>query len=83
MLKEQISTLNNDGQLIEGYRVITGKRKLYQVIHFKDKKESDSAFYIVSQKDTVMLSLAELILWQLSSGRHTLSMIKGGGIKSL
>lgn len=43
MLKEKIKMFDKDGQLIEGYRVITVKRELRQVIYFKDKKESDLA----------------------------------------
>ncbi|GAC21897.1 hypothetical protein [Paraglaciecola arctica] len=70
MLKENIKTFDDDGQLIEGYRVMTGKRELHQVIYFKDKKESDTTIYELGQKDSVMLRYAELIVWQMSAGRH-------------
>jgi hypothetical protein len=70
MLKEKIKTFDNDGQVIEGYRVIIGQTELRQIIFFNGKKELDSTTYMFAQKDTMMVRYAELIVWQMNSGRH-------------
>ncbi|WP_416307233.1 hypothetical protein [Neptunicella sp. SCSIO 80796] len=74
-MKELITAVI-DGNIIEGYRLITGTRELYQKVYFAGIEEPDGAAYKPSQRNTYMLDIAKLILWQLATGRALASFTK-------
>ena len=53
----------------EGRRKITGTKTLDQVVEYKGKCKQDMHGYPSELKDTIMLSMAKQILFELVSGR--------------
>lgn len=67
-IKEKIY-IDLDGIQYEGTRTIEGKRKLDQYVSYKGNCISDLKGYPPDQRDTLMLSVARLILIELVTGR--------------
>lgn len=67
-MSEQVSTVVN-GKEITGYRTITGKRKLTQTVTYGGITELDSLEYKVGERDGAMLTIAQIMLLQIASGR--------------
>ena len=71
-IREQIE-IECNGKTYVGERVLEGTHKLDQYVIYKNKCIPDLKGYEPDQKDTVMLSIAKSILFELVSGR-TLSV---------
>lgn len=67
-MNERISAVSN-GKEITGYRTIAGKRKLMQAVTYNGITELDSLEYKVGERDGAMLTIAQMMLLQIASGR--------------
>ena len=61
--------INYEGDLIEGYRIVTGKRIKYQKIYYRDIIEPDSLQYTKDRQKMMEIN-AKLILYQIIKRSH-------------
>ncbi|AYA64170.1 hypothetical protein [Alteromonas sp. RKMC-009] len=67
-MNEYINAVAN-GEVVTGYRTITGKRKLTQTVTYGGITEPDNCQYKANAKDGEMLAVAQLTLVQIATGR--------------
>ena len=62
-MEEEIS-IEYEGKIYHGRRIVTGKRKLFQTIYYTTKYKEDGRSYKPHQ-DALMRSIAKIILREL------------------